>query len=142
MDLCASDMPKTSQAGDPRARRVTTTPTNLLPDTTPTQWDWNHTPAEYPRDSCVHQLLEDRVRLNPSSIAVECGGRRLTYAELDARSNQLAGALRRRGVQAERLVGVYLERSPEMVVALLGILKAGGAYVPLDPAYPSDRIKY
>jgi amino acid adenylation domain-containing protein len=142
MDLCSSDMPKTVQGGDPRTQHVSAVSTNLLPDATWTQWDWNYSPTEYPRDLCVHQLLEDRARLNPSSIAIECEGRRLTYGELDARSNQLARVLRRRGVQAEHLVGVCLERSLEMVVALLGILKAGGAYVPLDPAYPSDRIKY
>jgi len=142
MDLGASDMPKTAQGGDPRVPRATAMPATRLLEVAETMWDWTPSQTEYPRHLCVHQLLEDRTRLNPSSIAVECAGRRLTYAELDARSNQLAHVLRKRGVGAERLVGVCMERSVEMVVALLGILKAGGAYVPLDPAYPSDRIQY
>src|SRR5271165_6058488 len=104
--------------------------------------EFNQTQAEYPRDLCVHQLLQEQARRTPEAIAMEFQGRSLTYAELDARSNQLAHFLRHRGVRAEQLVGVCVERSLEMVVALLGILKAGGAYVPLDPAYPSDRIQY
>ena len=104
--------------------------------------DWNSTTAAYPRELCLHQLLQEQATQRPESIAVEFEGRSLSYAELDRRSNQLAQLLRKRGVGAERLVGVCMERSLEMVVALLGILKAGGAYVPLDPAYPSDRIQY
>ena len=103
---------------------------------------WNETAAAYPRERCLHELLEAEAQQRPQAIAVEFEGRRLSYAELDARSNQLAHLLRKRGVGADRLVGVCMERSLEMVVALLGILKAGGAYVPLDPAYPSDRIQY
>jgi amino acid adenylation domain-containing protein len=103
---------------------------------------WNRTEADYPRNACVHQLLETQARLTPQVIAVAFGDRTLTYAELNLRANQLAHLLRERGVTRESLVGVCLERSPEMVVALLGILKAGGAYVPLDPAYPTDRIQH
>ncbi len=102
----------------------------------------NQTYADYPRNRCLHQLLADRAQCSPNSIAVECDGKSLTYAELDGRSNQLAHYLQRQGIGAESLVGLCVDRSVEMVVALLGILKAGGAYVPLDPAYPSDRIKY
>ncbi len=98
--------------------------------------------SEYPRNSCVHELLQDQAQQTPDAIAVEFEGRTLSYAELDARSDQLAHLLRDRGVHAETLVGICLERSKEMVVALLAVLKAGGAYVPLDPAYPSERIKY
>ena len=104
--------------------------------------EWNATEAEYPRQSCLHQLLEEQAGRRPESVAVEFEGHSLSYAELDKRSNQLARLLRKRGVGPDRLVGVCMERSLEMVVALLGILKAGGAYVPLDPAYPSDRIQY
>ncbi|MBZ5723309.1 MAG: amino acid adenylation domain-containing protein [Acidobacteriia bacterium] len=104
--------------------------------------EWNQTAADYPRQQCVHQMLEAQAQLTPNATAVEFEGRSLSYAELDARSNQLAHLLRKRGVRREVLVGVCLERSLEMVVALLGILKAGGAYVPLDPAYPGERIKY
>jgi len=103
---------------------------------------WNRTDSDYPRDLCIHQLIELQARKGPSRIAVEFQGRRLTYEELDLKSNQLASLLRRRGVKADVLVGLCVERSAEMLVALLGILKAGGAYVPLDPAYPADRIQY
>src|SRR5258708_39016131 len=100
------------------------------------------TETEYPRNLCVHELLETAAREHSLATAVEFQGRSLTYAELHSRANQLAQLLRRRGVQREVLVGVCLERSLEMVVALLGILKAGGAYVPLDPSYGSGRIGY
>ncbi len=103
---------------------------------------WNDTWTEYPRDLCLHQILEEQAHRKPEAIAVEFQDQTLSYAELDARSNQLARVLRERGVRAESLVGVCMERSLEMVVALLGIMKAGGAYVPLDPAYPCDRTKY
>lgn len=104
--------------------------------------EWNHTAAEYPRDACLHQLLEAQARRTPQVIAVEFGDQSLSYAELNLRANQLARLLRQQGVGRETLIGVCLERSLEMVVALLGILKAGGAYVPLDPAYPLDRIQH
>jgi len=104
--------------------------------------EWNRTEAEYPRDACIHTLLEAQAQRTPDAVAVEFGERQLTYAELHSRSNQLAHLLQAQGVHTETLVGVCLERSLEMVVALLGILKAGGAYVPLDPAYPRDRIQH
>src|SRR5438105_12671891 len=99
-------------------------------------------PSDYPRTSCVHELLEEQALRTPSAIAVDFDGRTLTYGELQARSHQLARLLVKQGVGPEALVGLCVERSQEMVVALLGVLKVGGAYVPLDPAYPSDRIKY
>lgn len=98
--------------------------------------------TEYPRHLCIHELLGATAREHPLATAVEFQGRSLTYAELHSRANQLAQLLRKRGVQREVLVGLCLERSLEMVVALLGILKAGGAYVPLDPSYGSGRIGY
>ena len=94
------------------------------------------------RHACVHELLEVAAQEHAQSIAVEFEGRSLTYAELHARANQLARILRKHGVQREVLVGVYMERSLEMVVALLGILKSGGAYVPLDPSFGQGRIQY
>src|SRR5581483_5183625 len=98
--------------------------------------------SDYPRDKCVHELLDQQALRNPDAVAIEFDGRTVSYAELHARANQLARLLRKRGVGREVLVGLCVERSMEMVVALLGILKAGGAYVPIDPAYPADRIKY
>jgi len=103
---------------------------------------WNRTEAEYPRSACVHHLLEAQAQRTPGALAVEFGERSLSYAELDRRANQLAQLLQKQGVRRESLVGLCVERSLEMVVALLGILKAGGAYVPLDPAYPRDRIQH
>src|SRR5271157_2756535 len=142
MDLCASESPKTGRGSALGSHHVALTSPTLLSDGVQNAWGWNQTQAEYPRDLCVHQLLQEQARRTPEAIAMEFQGQSLTYAELDARSNQLAHFLRNRGVRAEQLVGVCVERSLEMVVALLGILKAGGAYVPLDPAYPSDRIQY
>ncbi|MEW6738133.1 MAG: amino acid adenylation domain-containing protein, partial [Acidobacteriota bacterium] len=101
--------------------------------------EWNDTTVDYPNDKCVHQLFEEQVQRTPDATAVLFESERLTYQQLNARANQLAHYLRRQGVGPESLVGICLERSIEMVVALLGILKAGAAYVPLDPAYPQER---
>ncbi|HZQ68473.1 MAG TPA: amino acid adenylation domain-containing protein [Terriglobales bacterium] len=103
---------------------------------------WNRTQADYPRNLCVHQLIELQARENPSKVAVEFQGQQLSYEEVSRRSNRLAHLLRKKGVKADVLVGLCVDRSAEMLIALLGILKAGGAYVPLDPAYPADRIQY
>lgn len=102
----------------------------------------NATETDYPRQSCVHELLEVQVQHRPVATAAEFEGQCLTYTELHARANQLARLLRQRGVHREVLVGVCVGRSLEMVVALLGILKAGGACVPLDPSYGRGRIQY
>ena len=104
--------------------------------------DWNNTSSDYPRDKCVHQLFEEQVRLTPDASAVIFGDQKLTYAELNCRANQLANNLRRRGIGPESLVGICMDRSLELVVALLGILKAGAAYVPLDPEYPRERLSF
>ncbi|MGI4836841.1 MAG: non-ribosomal peptide synthase/polyketide synthase [Janthinobacterium lividum] len=104
--------------------------------------DWNATQAHYPSDSCIHQLIEAQVEATPDAIALVFGDQQLTYRDLNRRCNQLAHTLRELGVGPDRLVGVAVERSVDMVVGLLGILKAGGAYVPLDPEYPQDRLAY
>ncbi len=87
-------------------------------------------------------LFAAQAARSPRATAVVCGGESLTYGELEARANQLARALLRRGLRPEQPVGVAFERSPSLVVALLGIVKAGGAYVPLDPALPAERLDY
>ncbi len=104
--------------------------------------EWNDTAADYPQDLCLSQLFEAQVGRTPDSIAVIFEGEYLTYRELNTRANQLAYHLQKLGVGPEVLVGVCLERSPEMVVGLLGILKAGGAYLPLDPHYPKERLAF
>lgn len=102
---------------------------------------WNATDVPIP-DVRVHELFEEQVDRSPDAVAVVHGARSLSYRELDGRANQLAHALLARGVGENALVAVGLERSPEMVVALLGIWKAGAAYVPLDPGYPRDRLGF
>jgi amino acid adenylation domain-containing protein len=104
---------------------------------------WNDTAAPWP-ELCVHQLFEAqaaRASERPA-LAFDLEGETLTYGELDRRAGRLARRLRDAGVRPGVLAGVCLERSPEMVVALLAVLKAGGAYVPLDPGYPPERIAY
>jgi non-ribosomal peptide synthetase component F len=102
--------------------------------------EWNETTQEYPKHLCVHQLFERQAEKRPDEIAIVFEDRQMTYRELDIGSNQLAHFLRKHGVGAESVVGVCLERSPEMILAVLAILKAGGAYLPLDPSYPTERL--
>jgi amino acid adenylation domain-containing protein len=103
---------------------------------------WNDTRTEYPRDKCVHELFEAQVERSPDAIALVVEDAQLTYRELNRRANQLAGYLGKLGVGPGTPVSFCLERSPEMVVGILGILKAGGTYVPLDPAYPKERLAF
>lgn len=117
-----------------------------LPVLTPSEYqqivvDWNATSAPFP-EACAHELFEAQAARMPHARAVVFGDQALSYAELNARSNQLAHYLIERGIGRDVLVGVCVARSLDMVIALLGILKAGGAYVPLDPAYPADRLAY
>jgi amino acid adenylation domain-containing protein len=102
---------------------------------------WNQTQTDYPQVS-IQQLFEQQVKLRPNAVAVVFAGQELTYQELNVRSNQLARYLQTKGVGADVLVGICIDRSVEMVVGLLGILKAGGAYVPIDPSYPVERLTF
>ncbi len=102
--------------------------------------EWNDTPADYPRERCIHQLFEAQARRAPDAIALVYGDRRLTYRELDERANELARYLQGLGVGPDVLVGICMHRSLELIVGILGTLKAGGAYVPLDPTYPKKRL--
>ncbi|CAD5916872.1 Surfactin synthase subunit 1 [Planktothrix agardhii] len=104
--------------------------------------DWNQTQIDYQPELCLHQLFEQQVKLNPDAIAVRLENEFLTYQELNNRANQLGHYLQSLGVKADGLVGLFVERSLDMIVGILGILKAGGAYVPLDVNYPKDRITY
>ncbi|AFZ28072.1 amino acid adenylation enzyme/thioester reductase family protein [Cylindrospermum stagnale PCC 7417] len=104
--------------------------------------EWNQTEADYPQDKCIHQLFEEQVERTPDAIAVVFEQQQLTYRELNQRANQLAHYLQKRGVGTEALVGICVERSLEMIIAVLSTLKAGGAYLPLDPAYPQERLAF
>ncbi len=103
---------------------------------------WNRTSTAYPREACIHELFEEQAAMRPEAPALRFGGRVMTYGELDARAEELAERLRAAGVGPEVPVGLYVERSFEVVVGILGVLKAGGAYVPLDPAYPAERLAF
>jgi amino acid adenylation domain-containing protein len=104
--------------------------------------EWNQTHRPYPDSRRVHELFEAQVARTPDAVAVVHAGQALSYAELNARSNQLARYLREKGVEPDQLVSICVERGLELIVGLFGILKAGGAYVPLDPTYPSERLAY
>ncbi|MDH6447590.1 MULTISPECIES: AMP-binding protein, partial [unclassified Paenibacillus] len=103
---------------------------------------FNDTAAAYPREATIHGLFEAQVEKTPNAVAVVYEDQQLTYAELNARANQLAWTLREQGVGPDRIVAILTERSLEMVVGVLGILKAGGAYLPIDPSLPAERIRY
>ena len=103
---------------------------------------WNRTAAEFPRERLVHQLFAERRAATPDAVALEFANQQMIYAELDVRADVVAERLQALGVTADERVGLYLERGPWMVAAVLGVLKAGGAYVPLDPTFPADRLSY
>jgi amino acid adenylation domain-containing protein len=105
-------------------------------------YEWNDTRTEFPSQRCIHQLFEEQVRTCPDATAVVYKGASLTYADLNRRANRLAHYLRGLGAKPDARVAICVERSLEMVVALLAVLKAGGAYVPLDPAYPVERLRF
>ena len=112
-----------------------TEPSQLLPS-------WRGAAAALEDNARIHDLVARQAARTPQAVAVRCQGESCTYADLNARANQLARYLRTLGVGTETLVGLSVERSIDMVVGLLGILKAGGAYVPLDPSYPADRLSF
>ena len=104
--------------------------------------EWSDTRTDFAQDACLHRLFEAQVEKTPEAVAVVFEDEQLTYRELNRRANQLAHHLKKLGVEADVLVGLCVERSLEMVVAIFGVLKAGGAYVPLDPAYPKERLAF
>jgi amino acid adenylation domain-containing protein len=114
--------------------------------------DWNATEAEYPRGLCVHELIEQQAERTPNAIAVVFGDKRLTYRELNERANQIAHHLTKMGMATtgvrtasanqDAVIGICMDRSLEMMVALIGIWKSGAAYLPLDPFYPKERIDF
>ena len=117
---------------------------NLLPDAERAQvtHGWNQTAAPFPADQCIHELLATGAARQPDAIALVAGSQTLSYAELNARANQLAHHLQAEGLMPDDVVGIFMHRSPAMAIALLAVLKAGGAYLPLDPQYPVERLRY
>jgi amino acid adenylation domain-containing protein len=104
--------------------------------------EWNNTQSSYQQNSCVHKLIEAQVERDPQAIAVVYGDTQLSYEELNKRANQLARSLRSLGVGPEKAIGIYVERSLEMMIGVLAILKAGGAYLPIDATFPPERLKF
>jgi amino acid adenylation domain-containing protein len=104
--------------------------------------EWNDTLAGRPPAPCLHALFEAQAARTPEAVALVAAEQHFSYATLDQRANQLARHLRARGVTRDAPVGICLERSPELVISVLGVLKAGGAYLPLDPSYPAERLAF
>src|ERR1700722_4572806 len=104
--------------------------------------EWNRTDVEFDSEKRVHDFFDEQARRIPERTAVICRDQILTYANLHQRADRLARRLRKFGVGPETIVAISMERSLEMVVALLGVLKAGGAYLPLDPSFPRDRVAF
>ena len=104
--------------------------------------DWNKTAVELPAEPLIHRRFEVQVQETPDAVAIVSKDQQLTYRELNTKANQLAHHLQMEGVGPDVLVGIYMERAPEMVVGLLGVLKVGGAYLPLDPSYPQERLRF
>ncbi len=104
--------------------------------------EYNLTDSDYPKNKPLHQLFEEVVSRRPDQIALQFDEGFMTYQELNQKANQLAGLLRNKGVQRESIVGLFINRSFEMMIGILGILKAGGAYLPLNPDDPKERIGY
>ena len=130
-----------SVVSDPK-QRISQLPL-LTPDEKQQQLiEWNDTSRDYPQEQLIHRMFEDQARRTPDAIAIIADGGRLTYGELNARANRLANYLTASGVGAETRVGIFMERSVEMVVGILAVLKAGGAYLPLDPEYPQERLQF
>ncbi len=103
---------------------------------------WNATVAPWPEEGTIHGLFEAQASRDPEAVALAFEAREVRYGELDRRANQLAHRLGKLGVAPDALVGISMERSPELVVAILGVLKAGAAWVPLDPGYPRERLAW
>ncbi|XXX72653.1 amino acid adenylation domain-containing protein [Sorangium sp. So ce134] len=103
---------------------------------------WNATEAPFDADACIHDLFEAQARRAPDAVAVTCRGESLSYRQLDARASRVAARLRELGVGPDVCVAVCMDRSIDMLAALLGTLKAGGAYVPMDPSYPRERLAH
>src|SRR5204862_2830337 len=101
--------------------------------------EWNATHTNYPREATIQEVFQQQVQRTPSAVALVFQNTQLSYDALNRGANRLARRLQELNINRDVPVGVWMERSPEMVIAILAILKAGGAYVPLDPSYPAER---
>ncbi|TCP54511.1 amino acid adenylation domain-containing protein [Tumebacillus sp. BK434] len=128
-------------AADPAAK-IGTLPLLDAAERTQLLTGWNETAAPYREDGLIHELIAEQAARTPDATAVECAGAALTFRELNARANTMAHRLQEQGIGAEGIVGIRMERSLEMIIAMLGVLKAGGAYLPLDPTYPAERLAF
>jgi len=117
---------------------------DILTDTEREQilYTFNNTVTDYPKDKMIHQIFEEQVKNSPDNIALVFDSNTMTYHELNEKSNRLARTLRKKGVKPDDLVGMFVERSFDMIIGILGIMKSGGAYVPIDPEYPDERIEF
>jgi len=122
-------------------RPISTLPLLTIPELTFLN-GLNATGSDFPHDLCLHQLIEEQIARTPDATAVLFHDQQWTYRELNKHTNKIATILRKQGVKPETLVGLCVDRSPEMLAALLGIHKAGGAYVPLDPTFPHERLAF
>lgn len=104
--------------------------------------DFNRTKSEYPKQAVIQQLFEQQVEKTPNHPALVYKDQKWTYRELNEQANQLARNLRSKGIDREQIVGIMINRSPELIISILAVLKAGGAYLPIDPDYPAGRIQY
>ena len=104
--------------------------------------EWNNTTVDYPRDKCIHQLVEEQAKRAPAANALSFQDRRITYETLNAQAELLAGHLREMGVGPDVVVALVMTRCPESVIGMLAAWKAGGAYLPLDPANPKERLAH
>ncbi|MCX8130383.1 MAG: amino acid adenylation domain-containing protein [Clostridia bacterium] len=119
------------------------TPDILMPDTEKSRlMQYSYSYAHYPHNRTIQELFEEQVEKTPDSIAAVFEGKKLTYKELNEKVNRLARVLRKKGVQRDDKVGIMIERSLDIAIAVLGVVKAGGACLPIDPEYPAERIKY
>lgn len=143
-DVRLSGLADVLAAADPKHESAARNEIEILDDTERERVlvEFNQTASPYPDDVCVQRLFENQVERTPDGIALTFEKQHLTYAQLNARANQVAHYLRARGVGPEVPVALCMERCIEMMVALLGILKAGGAYLPIDPAYPKERLVF
>jgi amino acid adenylation domain-containing protein len=122
--------------------KVSELPTLTAPERRQMLQDWNSTNRDYPESECFPQLFEAQVERTPDAVVLSMGRQSLRYGELNAKANQLARYLQTLGARPGAAVGIGLERSFEMVIALMAVLKTGAAYVPLDPDYPPDRLRF